>query len=379
LTRKRAILTGMCAAALAYHPGNKPLFGFVKRHLPEEPAYQKELDIALGFHVSQSNKKGISLCVWAGADPHAVAPDMEYGLDDDDEGYEWAVERAADLGDVEVLRRFAPDPSKVDFDRLYERAANGEVVEALAEIRLPRDMTSIVQRQCFRVSTYWGDRHDWRGSLLAILRCGTRWESADKSVLAGIRMELLRASSYALRDVLLALRKPEVCSPDIYQELTRTPTMQKRMLDLGLIKPYVKPISKVEKARRDMAWLQHRYDREELYEEVWSRPVSQVAKSYRISGVYLGRVCRVLRVPVPPRGYWAKLRSGKHVRRPPLRPLRMALRLTAFPCLDLPRYYFDSGQSGRIADRAQSAGPKRAELQPRSPSFHGDQESLSGR
>lgn len=37
-----------------------------------------------------------------------------------------------------------------------------------------------------------------------------------------------------------------------------------------------------------------------------------------ISGVRLGKVCRTLSIPVPPRGYWAHVRSGAAVRKPSL-------------------------------------------------------------
>jgi hypothetical protein len=64
------------------------------------------------------------------------------------------------------------------------------------------------------------------------------------------------------------------------------------------------------------------YDREKLYEEAWSLPVQKVAKRYGISGVALAKICRKLRVPVPGRGYWAKLSAGKIVaERPALPPL----------------------------------------------------------
>lgn len=42
--------------------------------------------------------------------------------------------------------------------------------------------------------------------------------------------------------------------------------------------------------------------REELYEAVWSGPVSKVAKNYDVSGSFLARVCDLLKVPRPPRG-----------------------------------------------------------------------------
>lgn len=51
--------------------------------------------------------------------------------------------------------------------------------------------------------------------------------------------------------------------------------------------------------------------REELYGLVWSKPMSKVAQQFEVSGSYLARVCSMLRVPRPERGYWAKLVVGK--------------------------------------------------------------------
>ena len=58
--------------------------------------------------------------------------------------------------------------------------------------------------------------------------------------------------------------------------------------------------------------------REELYELVWSMPTTNAAKKYSVSGSYLARICSVLRVPRPERGYWAKLDVGKAPPRPAL-------------------------------------------------------------
>ena len=51
--------------------------------------------------------------------------------------------------------------------------------------------------------------------------------------------------------------------------------------------------------------------REELYELVWSMPMTRASKQLGVSDVMLGRVCRERRVPRPPRGYWAPLLSEK--------------------------------------------------------------------
>ena len=53
------------------------------------------------------------------------------------------------------------------------------------------------------------------------------------------------------------------------------------------------------------------YDREELYQKVWEKPLLRVAEQYGVSAVALGKVCGKLSVPVPGRGHWAKLAHGK--------------------------------------------------------------------
>jgi len=78
-----------------------------------------------------------------------------------------------------------------------------------------------------------------------------------------------------------------------------------------------------------MAWRTNTYEREKLYQEVWAEPVMTVAKRYGVSGVALAKTCRKLAVPVPPRGYWAKIRPNRKVPRPPLPPFRGPKTLTS--------------------------------------------------
>lgn len=53
--------------------------------------------------------------------------------------------------------------------------------------------------------------------------------------------------------------------------------------------------------------------REELFRQVWTTPMSRLARDYGISGNGLAKICDRLRVPYPPRGYWAKKAAGKKV------------------------------------------------------------------
>jgi len=51
--------------------------------------------------------------------------------------------------------------------------------------------------------------------------------------------------------------------------------------------------------------------RETHYALVWSEPMLKVAAKFGVSSSYLARVCTLLNVPRPERGYWAKLAVGK--------------------------------------------------------------------
>jgi hypothetical protein len=64
----------------------------------------------------------------------------------------------------------------------------------------------------------------------------------------------------------------------------------------------------------------HRLTRKQLYDLVWSEPVSKIAPRYNISDVGFAKLCRREAVPLPPRGYCAKLKFGKKVPKPRLKP-----------------------------------------------------------
>lgn len=57
---------------------------------------------------------------------------------------------------------------------------------------------------------------------------------------------------------------------------------------------------------------------EELYKQVWQRPLMKVAADYSITGTALKKICDRHEIPTPERGYWAKLAYGKPVSHPSL-------------------------------------------------------------
>ena len=58
--------------------------------------------------------------------------------------------------------------------------------------------------------------------------------------------------------------------------------------------------------------------REQLFESVWATPTVRLAREFGISDVALAKLCRRCNIPLPPRGYWAKLAAGQSLLRPNL-------------------------------------------------------------
>jgi hypothetical protein len=80
--------------------------------------------------------------------------------------------------------------------------------------------------------------------------------------------------------------------------------------------------ARAEEQRRhnEVLHLARKYDRNKLYEEVWSEPMQKLAKKYNLSDVGLAKICKKLKIPLPGRGYWAKKAAGKLVERRPSLP-----------------------------------------------------------
>ena len=57
--------------------------------------------------------------------------------------------------------------------------------------------------------------------------------------------------------------------------------------------------------------------RKELYDLVWSESMLSITKKYKISDNGLRKICKRFKIPIPYRGYWAKIKYGKPVKVPP--------------------------------------------------------------
>jgi len=53
--------------------------------------------------------------------------------------------------------------------------------------------------------------------------------------------------------------------------------------------------------------------REQLYDLVWSTPMTRLAAQYSISDAGLRKICKKMEIPLPKAGHWEKLKAGKEV------------------------------------------------------------------
>jgi hypothetical protein len=53
--------------------------------------------------------------------------------------------------------------------------------------------------------------------------------------------------------------------------------------------------------------------RKELYDMIWTAPMSSMTKKYELTYTELRRICNDLSIPVPESGYWSKVHYGKSV------------------------------------------------------------------
>ncbi len=60
------------------------------------------------------------------------------------------------------------------------------------------------------------------------------------------------------------------------------------------------------------------WNREKLYDQIWTSPLRTVSKEYGLSDVGLAKICKKLQIPRPGLGYWRRKECGFKVNRLPL-------------------------------------------------------------
>lgn len=84
------------------------------------------------------------------------------------------------------------------------------------------------------------------------------------------------------------------------------------------------------------------FERSALYEEVWTAPLTTLAKKYGLSDNGLRKVCKAMSIPIPEHGHWAKVSAGHDVSRKPLPTEADRTTFTSRPAIETSPYKDDA-------------------------------------
>jgi hypothetical protein len=329
-----------------------PFIAYKQTHPEVEGQLQGQIDRALRYFCHVGNLKWVSLLMWAGADPRTKGPRLYER--DDDECYGSALETAALGESVDVLRRLKPSREIDDLGDLLVCASigsNTDIIRSLLDLGAnpnckPNGGSAAIDRCIWNIQMH-GSLNRRSALQFSSFSFYTAFENIDLLMERGAiwkpddrrQMDYLRKGLYGCEpDVTLQwlklLVKHKAATEGTIRELLATPRMREHlagkrwwMSHLGFkdLFPTESQVLKTYMAQNRIVSRQllAKYNREELYQKVWDRPVQIVAKDFGMSDVGLAKICRKLFIPLPGRGYWARKAAGKKVpTRPALLPVQ---------------------------------------------------------
>jgi ankyrin repeat protein len=326
------------------------------KHPSLAPQLQEQADRALRHFCFEGNLKWVSLLIWAGADPRSAGPVFDDDEDDPD-GFSTAFDAATYCDDVQVLKRLKPDAKRDDINALLRNAAGGGragLVEYLLELGAKSNdkanSGSSALDDCLRGFRYeapinfhqtgYGRRSKASKYKVAerlktvqlLLEQGALWGPDDNHQLKEVRRGLFECEPDVTFELIEQLIKHEACTQDTLKNLLGTPAIKKHLTPMSWnfarlgfdvrTKELIEEEKRREEANRQwiLRDLMRRYDRQKIYDEIWSEPMQHVAKRYGMSDVGFAKICKKLQIPRPGLGYWAKKAAGKPVPNQPALP-----------------------------------------------------------
>ena len=313
---------------------------YKQAHPDLAPALLEQANMALRHFCSKGEMKWISLMLWVGADARAMGPNLEETCPTDPDCYVSAMQEACYAGNVEVLRKLKPEGGLDDLDNLLHCAAvsgRRDAIRYLLDLGAKANdkenggssaLDTFIWRLGFPSFNYGFKTVKSKyavsneiANISELAQRGAVWKP-DRSSVNSLRRNLYECEPGVTIELLRILLKHNACSVQQAHELLNHPRMREHLASeswhLTRLKLNVED-KRSKSAEPPPAHLLAQYNREELYEKVWSLPTREVAKHYGFSDVRLGKVCKILRVPKPGRGYWAKKEAGRPTpKRPPL-------------------------------------------------------------
>lgn len=311
------------------------------------PLLSEQANMALRYFCSKGEMKWISLMLWAGADARAKGLSLNEKDPTDSDCYVSALQEACYAGHVEVLKKLRPEAGRDNLeDLLHSVAISGRIdaIRYLLELGAkPNDkencgssaLDTCIWHLGFPSFSPYGFKHlkatyhvsNDLDNIRELTEHGAVWKP-DRSSMSSLRRNLYQCEPRVTIDLLRVLLKYNACSMEEARDFLGHPRMREHVASESWHLTRLKLNIEERQSQAPPPYLLAQYNREELYEKVWSLPTREVAKHYGFSDVRLGKVCKILRVPKPGRGYWAKKEAGKTTpKRPPL-PILTILRKT---------------------------------------------------
>lgn len=348
----------------------RPFMECRQAHPEHEAALVEQANQALRYFARKGDLKWVSLMLWAGADPRSRGPEALERTPDDEDCFTTALESVCCCDNLEVVKKLKPDRTLDDLEQMLCTAAlfkNKALISYLLDLGAnPSDKANGGSSAIDQCISGIPDA-DWRllrsGGLVSrhsvstILECiellaqrGASWRPNDRRQMDWARRGFYKCEPEVTTDTLKVLLKHKACTDETAMELLNAPRMRDHLakvqwhvtrlglkglagISQGRSRPptaggrggNLRAIGGVTSALfanvRPVLSGRRKYNREQLYEEVWAEPMLKVALRYGVSDVALAKTCRILNIPLPGRGYWAKKAAGKPVPQRPQLPL----------------------------------------------------------
>jgi hypothetical protein len=327
----------------------RPFVEYKAEHPELAEQMQLQVDTALRYFCGEGDLKWASLLVWAGGNPRSLGPKLYEP--EDAESFTTGLQEACYGGHTELLRKFKPDSERDDLADLFKCAAIGSHKDTMQFLldrgASPNDKqtagSSALDVCLWHMNIDASHRWDRTGPVSRfklwrsldrvgfLAERGAVWRPDDRMQVLNLRRTLLKCEPEVTIDLLKILIEHQASRRDTLRELLLCRPMAEHLskqkwwlsrLKLTDLATY----PRARNAGRDQLsvsrGLMSRYQREVLYEKVWSTPMRCLSKEYGISDVGLAKVCKKLHIPLPGRGYWAKRAAGRRVAgRPVLKPV----------------------------------------------------------
>jgi hypothetical protein len=319
---------------------------------------QERLDRALRFFCREGDLEWVSLLVLAGADPRTRGP--RHYEPDDPERHVTALKVAASGESVEVLKRLKPNRETDDLEDLLVCASlfpRREMIAYLLEIGANANgkenggseaIDGCLWNIHFKSfsSQHSGPRlsslsfYEIFECIKLLARRGAIWRPDDSRRMNRVRKLFYECDPDVTIEWLKILKETGCGDSDSLHSFLCAPQMKEhlaekkwwlahlKMREFVFPRPRPADLAKLSRGNGPLrvpaisSELRTRYNRADLFQRVWDKPVRIVAKELGVSDVALAKTCKKLYVPLPGRGYWARKAAGKNVGpRPELRPL----------------------------------------------------------